>query len=129
MHRDLVPCLACDAEVRRGTRVCPACDYDVGRHDRRRPWLGALGTALTLSVVLAPLGLPLLWLAHQHRLAAAGSVARRADVPLGEHLVIVLRGFLSVERRPIPPSDFYRGGGNRAAGHPRSIGVKRGPYR
>jgi hypothetical protein len=101
----------------------------VGRHDRRRRLFGVTGTALAITVVLAPVGMPLLWLAHRHRLAAEGTVARRADVELTGHLASVLRGFASVERRPMPPSDFYRGGGNRAGARRRSVAVDRDPYR
>lgn len=115
MHRDPVPCLECDAPVPRRSRVCPACDYDVDRHDRRRLWLGAVGTAMTLSIVLAPIGLPVLWAAHRHRLAAAGSVGQRAEVPIGEHLRSVIWGFLTIERRSTPAADLRRAEARRGA--------------
>ena len=129
MHRDPVPCLACDAPVPPRTRVCPDCDYDVSRHDRRRRLLGVVGTALALSVVLAPLGIPLLWLAHRHRLAAEGTVSQRADVPVAEHLASVMRGFVSLERRPMSPAAFRRGGGTRAPVRRPPVATDRDPYR
>lgn len=109
MDRDQPSCRVCGTAVARGTRRCPACEYDVGRHDRERRVLGGAGMALTLSGILAPVGLPLLWRAHLHRRAADGTVARRDDTPLGEHLRAVLEGFLTFERGRDPPADFYRG--------------------
>lgn len=98
MHRDKAPCLACATAVPSGARSCPTCGYSLDTHEHRRLWLGGLGTALTLTGVFAPLGLPLLWRAHQHRLAAAGSVTQRAEPTLGQHLRTVALGFLSLDR-------------------------------
>lgn len=120
MHRDSVHCLACEAPVPRRTHACPTCGYDVERHDRRRRWFGALGTVLTVSGVLAPLGLPLVWAAHRHRLAAEGTVSRRAAVPLGDHLASVLRCFCSFDRQPTGSRRFRRGGS-------RPVGESPGP--
>lgn len=106
-------CRACETGVARGTRVCPTCEYDVGRHDRARRWLGGVGTALALTGILAPVGLPLLWRAHLHRLAADGTVARRDETPLGAHLRDVFRKFLTLERGQDTPADFYRGSRRR----------------
>lgn len=85
------PCLECRAMVPATATTCPDCGYAVDSHDRWRLLLGASGMVLSLSVVFAPVGLPLLWRAHRHQLAAAGSVTRRGDPGLREHLVGVLR--------------------------------------
>lgn len=98
MHRDWAPCLACDAAVPRDARTCSSCGYDVATHDRRRLLLGGLGTALALSVVLAPVGLALVRRARAHRLAAEGTVTRRGASEAPEPLA-VLRAFLSLDPR------------------------------
>jgi hypothetical protein len=108
MHRDQAPCLACSTAVPSGARSCPACGYSLDSHDYRRLWLGGLGTALTLTVVLAPLGLPLLWRANRHRQAAAGSVTKRAERTLGQHLRTVALGFLSLDRTRAGSTELQR---------------------
>lgn len=79
--------------------TCPDCEYTVDSHDRWRLLLGVSGTVLSLSVVLAPLGLPMVWRAHRHRLAAAGSVTRRGETGLREQLAAVLRQSLGQSGR------------------------------
>lgn len=85
------PCLECRAMVRATATTCPECGYTVDRHDRWRLLLGATGMVLSLTVVFAPVGVPLLWRAHRHRLAAAGSVSHRGEAGLREQLGAVLR--------------------------------------
>lgn len=115
MARPLAPCLECGADVPEPTSTCPACGYDVGRHDRPRLVLGTLGMALSLTVVLAPVGLPLLWRARRHRLAADGTVTRREPDAVGEHLARVLRAHLGLGRPGAPAGDFLRGGSRDAS--------------
>lgn len=110
MKREQAPCLACATTVPRGLQTCPACGYAVGRHDRRRCWLGVVGSALTLSGVLAPIGLPLLWRARQHHLAATGSVTHRAQPALRSQLRDALHDFLALDPRGalVPESRWSR---------------------
>lgn len=70
------------------------------RHDRLRLVFGIVGTALSLTLVLAPLGLPLVWLAYRHRLASRD--AGPAAGPTG--LNAVLRRHLGL----LPPKDSSR---------------------
>lgn len=108
MHRDQAPCLACATAVPAEAQSCLTCGYTLDDHDQRRLWLGGLGMVLTLTVVFAPLGLPLLWRAHQHRLAAAGSVTQRADPTLSQHLRTVAQGFLSLDETRTRPTTRQR---------------------
>lgn len=110
MARETAPCLDCGAEAPVEATTCPHCGYDVARHDRRRLLLGGLGTALSLSVVLAPVGLPLLWLARRERVAAEGSVTRRTTADPTEHLRGVLRRHVGLDRGRPPEDDGRRGG-------------------
>lgn len=77
-------CTACGDAVPTGKTVCPECGYDVRQHDRTRLVLGIVGTALTLSVVLAPLGLSMLWVAYRSRLRREGTVTGPAGTSLSE---------------------------------------------
>ena len=70
--------------------------------------LGGLGTALVLSVVLAPIGLSLVHRARRHRLAAEGTVTRRAD-GVTPHPLETLRAFLSLDHGPGQEGEFRRG--------------------
>lgn len=90
MDPELAPCLGCAEAVPNEATRCPRCGYDLARHDRSRRRLGALGTVLCLSVVLAPVGAPLLWLAYRHRLAAGGTVTTRPEPSLGAQLRTVI---------------------------------------
>lgn len=123
MDWDQAPCLDCAAAVPRDAQRCPACEYDLRYHDRRRRWFGGLGTLLTLTVALAPLGLPLLYLALGHRRAAEGTVTRRSDAPLGADLRTVVGGFLSLDR---PATDGGRSGVGRRRGDPNVTDARQG---
>lgn len=108
MDRRLAPCRHCGTAVPDDATACPACTYAVASHDRHRLALGATGTALTLSLLFAPIGLPLLWAAYRHQLAAAGSVTTPAGPSPFEHVVEDLRTQLSLNGR--------RGSGSRGSG-------------
>lgn len=97
MDRPLAPCRDCGEAVPADATTCPACGYAVADHDRARLALGAAGTALTLSLVLAPLGLPLLVAARRHRLAADGTVTAPASAAPLDHGWTVLRRWLSLD--------------------------------
>ena len=112
MDRDLAPCLECGADVPETAAACPACGYDVARHDRPRLLFGGIGMALSLTLVLAPLGLPLLWRAHRHRLAADGTVTSRASTSVREEFAATLRSHLDVTPPSAPSGDFLRGRGS-----------------
>lgn len=111
MDRKLAPCLDCGADVPVEATTCPNCGYDVTTHDRPRLLLGGLGTALSASLVLAPVGLPLLWLARRQRLAAEGSVTRRAASTPADDLVRVIRRHLRLTPRAGRPSESSGGTG------------------
>lgn len=104
----LAPCRRCGEEVLPGASVCPGCGYDIDQHNRWRLYLGAVGTVLTLTVVLAPLGLPLLWWAHRHRRLAEGTVATGPARPLLGHLGAVIRHHLDLKEMPHPAGEFTR---------------------
>lgn len=110
MARPLAPCLECGAAVPEAASTCPACGYDVASHDRPRLLLGSLGMALSLTLVLAPVGLPLVWRAHRHRLAADGTVTERVAPAVREQLARVLRSHLGLSRAPAATGEFLRGG-------------------
>lgn len=112
MQRHQAHCLACAADVPEDLRSCPTCGYDLDIHERRRHLFGALGTALSLSVVLAPFGLPLLWKAHLHRLAAAGTVTGRAESSVREDLRTVLGEFVSLKPSDHRSAEHRIGGGS-----------------
>lgn len=105
----LAPCLDCGESVPAGLLTCPACGYDVARHNTSRASLGAVGTVLAMSGVLAPIGLPLLWAAARHRRRAAGTVTTPGAGSLRSHLVAVLRHHLAAEPRELVQPDFTRG--------------------
>jgi len=68
-------CRRCGGAVRPTATRCQHCGYDVRSHSKWRWVWGLPGTVLTVSIVGAPLGLPMLWKAYRHRKAAEGSVA------------------------------------------------------
>ncbi len=90
MDRELAPCRDCRAPVPAESTTCPSCGYDVDRHERWRLLLGLAGTLLTVSLAFAPVGLPVLWRAHRHQLAAAGTVTEPRTVSLRDRLSTVL---------------------------------------
>lgn len=114
MDRRLAPCRRCGTAVPDDATACPACSYAVASHDRHRLALGATGTALTLSLLFAPIGLPLLWAAYRHRLAAAGTVTTPAGPAPFEHVGEVLRTQLSLNGGRGPG---FGGSGGRPGGH------------
>jgi predicted nucleic acid-binding Zn ribbon protein len=114
MDRELAPCLDCGAAVPVEATTCPNCAYDVGHHNRQRFLLGGLGMVMSLSVVLAPVGLPLLWQAHRKRLAVDGSVTRRQTPDPAADLVRVLRGHLSLDGWEEAAGERRRGAGGAA---------------
>lgn len=111
MDRELAPCLVCGAAAPVDATTCPNCRYDVGHHDRQRLLLGGLGMVMSLSVVLAPVGLPLLWQAHRKRLAADGSVTQRQTPDPAADVVRVLRGHLGLAGRGEAVGEPRRGAG------------------
>lgn len=90
MDNELAPCRDCHADVPAASPTCPSCGYDVSRHEPWRVILGLAGTILTVSLVFAPVGLPALWRAHRHHLAAAGTVTEPRTVSLRDRLTAVL---------------------------------------
>lgn len=109
----MAPCLECGADVPESVATCPACGYTVARHDRPRLLLGTIGMALSLTVVLAPVGLPILWQARRHQLAADGNVTGRESAALRQQLARVIRSHLGLGRPAAPAGDFFRGGRSR----------------
>lgn len=110
MNNGLASCQDCDTEVPATARTCPSCGYDVTDHDRWRFLWGVPGTLLTLSLVLAPIGLPMIMKARQHRLAAEGTVTAPRSSSW-RHAVGLGR---DQPQRPWPPwmaaGEFTRGG-------------------
>lgn len=90
MDRDRAPCRDCGETVPAASTTCPSCGYDVARHEPWRLLLGVAGTLLTVSLAFAPVGLPALWRAHRHQLAAAGTVTEPRTVSIRDRLAAVL---------------------------------------
>lgn len=112
------PCLRCGRSVPAAAVSCPACGYTVDRHNHWRVILGSLGTVMTCSVVLAPLGIPLLWLADWHRRRAAGTVTATTTEPVTGHLRGLARHYLSLDPLAGATADFTRGGSSAWIGRP-----------
>lgn len=74
--------------------TCPDCGYTIDWHDRWRILLGGVGTLMTLTVVFAPFGMPLVWRAHRHQRAADGTVTSRDYRAIRAHVASVLRQHL-----------------------------------
>lgn len=116
---DLVAsCRRCAKPAPAGTVACPACGYDVSQHNHWRLAFGAVGTFLTLSVVFAPIGLPLLWLSARHRRLASGTVTEASPADVTAHLRGVLRYHLAPTASIDPTGDFTRGGAGGRLGRP-----------
>lgn len=81
------PCRRCSESVPVGTTTGPECGYDVAEHNRPRLPCGSIGVVLSLSVILSPVGLPLLWLAHGHLRRAQGDVTTGASISIYEHVI------------------------------------------
>lgn len=109
MADSLAPCRNCGEEILAGTTECPHCDHDVHVHNRRRLWLGAIGTVLTLTVVLSPIGIPLLWRAHRHRQLAETTVTEQPSSTLGGQLRSVFKRQLGLDKPAMSQADFTRG--------------------
>lgn len=108
MTEPLASCRSCGELVFAGATNCSACGYDIGRHNQLRLAFGIVGMLLTMTVVLSPIGLPMLGMAHRHRRLASGSVTTYSKTPLSTHLTSVLRYHLDLERAK--PPEFTRGG-------------------
>lgn len=107
MDRHRAPCRDCRTLVPAAVTTCPACGYDVDRHERWRLLFGLVGTLLTVSLAFAPVGLPMLWLAHRHQLAAAGSVTEPRVVTIRDRVTTVLAEHAGLGR----PTPACRGAG------------------
>lgn len=110
MDEMTAPCRVCGEDVLAATTVCRGCGYDVAHHNRRRLALGAIGTVLTLTIVFAPVGLPLLAASHRHRSLATGTATTPTETTFLAHLRGVLAHQLAVDRSDLPRGDFTRGG-------------------
>lgn len=109
MNDTLAPCRNCGDEILAGSYECPSCGHSTETHNRRRLYFGAAGTALTLTIVLAPLGLPLLWLAHRHRQLAEVTVTQQPQTRMIPYLGRVFRRQLELDFTFEPQGDFVRG--------------------
>lgn len=113
MPETLSPCRKCGMSVLPTATTCPECGYRVADHDRWRIIWGIPGMILTLTIVLAPLGLPMIWKAYQHRLAAEGTITAKRST--GN----ILKGVLDIDHEAEEwppweaPGEFTRGGSNR----------------
>lgn len=120
MEDSYEPCRSCGEVIPAIAKSCPECAYDLARHNRRRFYLGALGTLLTLTIVLAPIGVPLLLSAARHRSLAEGTVTRHEPRSLADHIRAVIRHQLSLTPTFGSTGEFTRGGSDAAsvADHP-----------
>lgn len=109
MDEPYEPCRSCGEVIPTTSRTCPACGYDVAHHNRIRLVLGGVGTVLTLTIVLAPIGIPMLLAAGRHRRLAESTVTRDDAKPLGAHLRAVLRHQLSLTPTIERSGEFTRG--------------------
>lgn len=113
MDPDVLTCRKCESSVTPTATVCPTCGYDVTSHHRWKLIWGIPGMVMSLSVVFTPLGLPMLWKAYRHRLAAEGTVTASRSTSG------ILRGMVGIgqSRDPWPPweaqGEFTRGGLDR----------------
>lgn len=108
MDRERAPCRDCGATVSVAATTCPSCGYDVDRHERWRYLLGIAGTLLTVSLAFAPVGLPVLWRAHRHQLAAAGTVTEPRHVSIRDRLTTVLTRHAGIGRTSQPRPEGTR---------------------
>ena len=109
-HPDVpdLACRRCHEPVVTGASTCPHCGHSVEVHDRRRLAFGTLGSILTLSVVGAPIGIPLLWLAIRHRRRYDEGVAGEVSDPVHADMGRVLRQQLSLEPRGVESHPTHR---------------------
>lgn len=123
MVDSMSPCRSCGVEIPTASTECPACGYDSASHNRRRLYLGALGTGLTLTVVLAPIGIPILLAAARQREFAERGVTQQEQKSLWSHVQAVLRHHISLEPLIEPNHEFTRGGSDDGvdSGRPPSL--------
>lgn len=110
MVDSMAPCRSCGTEVPTASTECPACGYEVSAHNRRRLYLGAVGTVLTMTVILAPIGVPVLLAATRHREIAEWGVTQPDGSSRWAHLRAVLRHQFSLKQKIDPRKEFTRGG-------------------
>lgn len=113
-------CRRCAGVVFASAKHCSHCDFDVDDHNRQRLVYGGVGMLLTLTGVLAPLGLPLLWYGRHHREQAARGVTDADVAGLPTFLKRLLESHLSLALTPTERGEFTRSGGNtsRRVGFP-----------
>lgn len=113
-------CLECSAWVPPNELAFLECGHEIAEHNRLRLSLGFVGTILTLTVVLAPVGLPMLWLAYRHCRRAEGSVTPAAETLFRDHILAVMRQHLGLRASMEGGSNFNRGDtrGARELGQP-----------
>lgn len=98
-------CPDCGTPLSLADGTCPDCGGDATRHNRWRLFYGSLGTVLTLSIVFAPIGLPMLLAANHHRRMSNGG----DDAPSHlQHAGAVIRSHLGLPATN--RGDFTRGG-------------------
>lgn len=112
MDEPYEPCRSCGEVIPTTSRSCPVCSYDLARHNRLRLVLGGVGTVLTLTIVLAPIGIPLLLAAERHRRLAVGTATSDDAKPIGAHLRAVLHQQLSLTRTIERNGEFTRASGD-----------------
>lgn len=110
-HDDLFEhCRRCAGVVFASAKHCSHCGFDVTDHNRQRLVYGAAGMLLTLTVALAPLGLPLLWYAHYHRVQAERGVVESEPDGVPRFLRRLAARQLSLGDGRGRLADFTRGG-------------------
>ena len=67
-------CRRCQEAVAEGADRCPHCNYDTNGHSRSRWVWGIPGFILTMSVIGAPIGIPMLYKAYKHRKRYEGDI-------------------------------------------------------
>lgn len=101
-------CRACGEETLAGTSECPTCGHSTSRHNELRYYFGVIGTLLSLTIVLAPLGLPLVGLAYRHRQLAEGTVTEPPRTGFFTHVRRVINHQMNLEYSIEQPAEFTR---------------------
>lgn len=70
----MATCRKCNGDVSPDASRCKHCGYDTSSHSKWRWVWGIPGLILTMSIIGAPIGLPMLWNAYKHRKAYEGGV-------------------------------------------------------
>jgi len=73
------PCLKCRSEISTEAERCPECGYDPSAQDNRGRWLIPIGALLTMTVVGAIIGIPMILLGWLGKRAAAGQKPTTAE--------------------------------------------------